>query len=57
LSLLTVQNAAEQLGTSPRVIRRLIAERRGRHVRDDSGDIVSFIAAARLEAQKPFKAS
>lgn len=55
LTLLTVDQAAEMLGTSPRFIRRLIAERRiaftklGRHVRLARGDIERFIAAGRVE--------
>jgi excisionase family DNA binding protein len=55
MSLLNVDQAAERLGTSPRFIRRLIAERRiaftklGRHVRIDSADIDAFIAAGRVE--------
>jgi excisionase family DNA binding protein len=53
--LLTVGEAAERLGTSPRFIRRLIAERRiaytrlGRHVRIAVVDIDAFIAAGRVE--------
>lgn len=59
MSLLTVEEAAERLGTSPRFIRRLIAERRiaftklGRHVRIDTVDIDAFIAAGRVEPQQP----
>ena len=54
--LLTVQEAAEQLGTSVRFVRRLIAERRiayvrvGRHVRIAEADLTSFVAAGRIEA-------
>jgi excisionase family DNA binding protein len=54
--LLTVQEAAEQLGTSVRFVRRLIAERRiayvrvGRHVRIAEADLASFIAAGRVDA-------
>jgi excisionase family DNA binding protein len=54
--LLTVQEAAEQLGTSVRFVRRLIAERRiayvrvGRHVRIAEADLASFVAAGRVEA-------
>lgn len=53
--LLTVGEAAERLGTSPRFIRRLIAERRiaytrlGRHVRIAGVDLDAFIAAGRVE--------
>jgi excisionase family DNA binding protein len=54
--LLTVEEAADRLGTSVRFIRRLIAERRiayvrvGRHVRIAEADLASFIAAGRIEA-------
>jgi excisionase family DNA binding protein len=54
--LLTVQEAAEQLGTSVRFVRRLIAERRiayvrvGRHIRIAEADLASFVAAGRVEA-------
>lgn len=54
--LLTVELAAERLGTSPRFICRLIAERRirftrlGRHVRIAVSDLDDFIAAGRVEA-------
>ena len=53
--LLTVEEAAERLGTSARFIRRLIAERRiaytklGRHVRIATRDLDAFIAAGRVE--------
>jgi excisionase family DNA binding protein len=54
--LLTVEEAAERLGTSVRFLRRLITERRiafvrvGRHVRIDPADLEAFIAAGRVEA-------
>ena len=54
--LLTVDEAAERLGTSARFVRRLIAERRiaytklGRHVRIAEADLASFVAAGRVEA-------
>jgi excisionase family DNA binding protein len=54
--LLTVEEAAERLGTSTRFVRRLIAEHRiayvrvGRHVRIAEPDLASFIAAGRVEA-------
>ena len=54
--LLTVEQAADRLGTSVRFIRRLIAERRiayvriGRHVRIAEADLASFVAAGRVEA-------
>ena len=49
--LLTVEEAAEVLGTKPRFTRRLIAERRirftriGRHVRIPESALREFIAA------------
>jgi excisionase family DNA binding protein len=55
--LLTVEEAAERLGTSTRFVRRLIAERRiayvkvGRHVRLDPADVEAFIAARRVEVR------
>jgi excisionase family DNA binding protein len=54
MPLLTVDQAAERLGTSPRFIRRLIAERRiafaklGKHIRIDSADLDAFVAAGRV---------
>ena len=54
-TLLSVEEAAERLGTSVRFVRRLIAERRiaymkvGRHVRLDPTDVEAFIAASRVE--------
>ena len=53
--LLTVEAAAERLSTSPRFIRRLIAERRiefvkvGRHVRISESALADFIDAGRVE--------
>jgi excisionase family DNA binding protein len=53
--LLTVQQAAELLGTSERFPRRLIAERRirfvhvGRHVRIPESALGEFIAAGIVE--------
>ena len=53
--LLTVEEAAERLGTSARFIRRLIAERRiaytklGRHVRIAGRDLDGFVASGRVE--------
>jgi excisionase family DNA binding protein len=55
--LLTVDEAAERLGTSTRFIRRLIAERRiaytklGRHVRIATRDLDTFVASGRVEAR------
>jgi excisionase family DNA binding protein len=54
--LLSVEEAAERLGTSVRFIRRLVAERRiafvrvGRHVRIAASDLDAFITAGRVEA-------
>ena len=54
--LLTVQAAAERMGTSVRFVRRLIAERRidfiklGRPVRIAESDIDAFIKARRVPA-------
>jgi excisionase family DNA binding protein len=53
--LLTVEEAAERLGTSARFVRRLIAERRiaytklGRHVRIAARDLDAFVASGRIE--------
>jgi excisionase family DNA binding protein len=53
--LLSVEEAAERLGTSTRFVRRLIFERRiafvkvGRHVRIP-GDLDAYIAAGRVDA-------
>jgi excisionase family DNA binding protein len=53
--LLTVDEAAERLNTTPRFVRRLIAERRicfhhiGRHVRITEQDLDAFVAAGRVE--------
>ena len=53
--LLTVEAAAEQMSTSVRFIRRLIAERRiefikvGRHVRIREAALAEFIQAGRVE--------
>jgi excisionase family DNA binding protein len=54
--LLTVEEAADRLGTSVRFVRRLIVERRiayvkvGRHVRIAEADLAEFVAAGRIEA-------
>jgi excisionase family DNA binding protein len=61
VSLLSIEEAADRLGTSPRFIRRLIAERRiaftklGRHVRLDSSDIDAFVAAGRVEPREHWR--
>jgi excisionase family DNA binding protein len=55
--LLTVEEAAERLGTTVRFVRRLIAERRiayvkvGRHVRLEPTDVEAFIATGRVEVR------
>jgi excisionase family DNA binding protein len=53
--LLTVEDAADRLGTSVRFVRRLIFERRityvkvGRHVRITTADLDAYIRAGRVE--------
>jgi len=53
--LLTIEQAAERLGTSVRFVRRLVFERRiayvkvGRHVRIAARDLDAFIRARRVE--------
>ena len=55
-TLLSVEQAAERLGTSARFVRRLVFERRiayvklGRHVRIAACDLDAFIRAGRVEA-------
>ena len=55
-TMLTVEQAAERLGTSERFVRRLIAERRiayvklGRHVRITEHDLINFVTTGRVEA-------
>jgi excisionase family DNA binding protein len=56
-TLLSVEQAAERLGTSARFVRRLIAERRityvklGRHVRIAEHDLINFVVTTgRVEA-------
>lgn len=52
-SLLTIEQAAERLGTSVRFVRRLRHERRlafikiGKHLRVDSHDLEAYIDACR----------
>ena len=52
--LLSVEQAAERLGTSARFVRRLVFERRiayvkvGRHVRITARDLDAFIEAGRI---------
>ena len=57
--LLTVEEAAERLGTGPRFVRRLIAERRigfvrlgarkGCPVRIGEDDLAAFVVSGRIE--------
>jgi excisionase family DNA binding protein len=53
--LLTVEEAADRLGTSVRFVRRLVFERRiaytklGRHVRVAPRDLDAFIRSGRVE--------
>ena len=60
--LLTVDEAAERLGTSVRFVRRLVFEQRitytklGRHVRIAPRDLDAFIAAGRVEADSSRRA-
>jgi excisionase family DNA binding protein len=55
-SLLTVEAAADELGTPVRFVRRLIAERRirfhkiGKYVRIDRRDLEAFVANGTVEA-------
>jgi excisionase family DNA binding protein len=57
--LLTVEEAADLLGTKPRFTRRLIAERRirythiGRHVRIPESALREFITAGMIEPAAP----
>lgn len=59
VQLYTVEQAAQRLNTTPRFIRRLIAERRiaftrlGRHVRIQADVLDAFVAAGRVEAIQP----
>ena len=56
--LLTVDQAAERLGSTPRFIRRLRTERRiaviklGKHIRIDSNDLDAYITASRQEPER-----
>jgi len=55
-TLLSVEQAAERLGTSARFVRRLVLERRiayvklGRHVRISEHDLINFVTTGRVEA-------
>jgi excisionase family DNA binding protein len=54
-TLLSIEQAAERLGTSVRFVRRLVFERRvayvklGRHVRIAARDLDAFVRAGRVE--------
>jgi excisionase family DNA binding protein len=57
--LLTAEQVATLLGTTPRHVRRLVFERRityrklGRYVRFHPDDVAEYIAAHRIEAARP----
>jgi excisionase family DNA binding protein len=57
--LCSIDEAAEHLGVSVRFVRRLVAERRirhmkvGRYVRFDRTDLDAFVAAGVREALRP----
>jgi excisionase family DNA binding protein len=57
-TLLSVEQAAERLGTSTRFVRRLVFERRiayikvGRHVRIAEHDLNNYDATGRVEADR-----
>ena len=58
-TLLSVEQAAERLGTSVRFVRRLVFERRiayrkvGRFVRFHPDDLAEYVAAQRIEVARP----
>ena len=57
--LLTMEEVAERLRTTPRHVRRLVFERRiayrkvGRYVRFHPDDLAEYIAAHRIEVPRP----
>jgi excisionase family DNA binding protein len=57
--LLTMEEAAERLCTTPRHVRRLVFERRiayrkvGRYVRFHPDDLAEYVAAHRVEVARP----
>ncbi len=61
--LMTFEEAAERLGTTPRHMRRLVLERRiayrklGRYVRFHPADVDEYIAANRVEVGAHRRAS
>jgi excisionase family DNA binding protein len=56
--LITFEEAAERLGTTPRHMRRLVCERRiayrklGRYVRFHPDDLAEYVAAHRIQADQ-----
>jgi excisionase family DNA binding protein len=56
--LLTMEQVALRLNTTPRFVRRLVAERRipylkvGRHVRIDAADVDDFVESARVQPRE-----
>jgi len=56
--LLTLEQVADQLGTTPRHVRRLVFERRiayrklGRYVRFHPDDVAEYVAANRVAAAR-----
>lgn len=58
-AMLTVEEAAERLGTKVRFVRRLVAERRipfykvGKYVRFDPDDIAAYLQNGRVEPIRP----
>jgi excisionase family DNA binding protein len=57
--LLTVEETARRLGTGPRFVRRLVAERRirfyhvGKYVRFDPDDVADYIRQGRVDPVRP----
>ena len=57
--MLTVEQAAQRLGTGVRFVRRLVAERRiafhhvGKYVRFHPDDITDYLQAGRVEPIRP----
>jgi excisionase family DNA binding protein len=58
-NLLTAEQVATLLGTTPRHVRRLVFERRiayrklGRYVRFHPDDVAEYVAAHRVEVARP----
>jgi excisionase family DNA binding protein len=61
VNLLTVEEAAERLGTKVRFVRRLVAERRirfykvGKYVRFHPDDLTAYIQDGRVEPIRPVR--